>query len=117
LSASPSMGDGCAGQHTFRPRFAGELVGLLPCLSCALGRYADRRAVEPVAGFRAYGRENAPGDRLGQAATIRGSTEADYQTGGVKQRISCPIDYLELPRRSAQHLMRVFAEKQRVVFN
>ena len=77
------------GEHALGPRLAGELVGFPARLSRVLG----------------------------QAATIRGSTEAYYQTGGVKQRISCPVDYLELLRRSAQHLMRVFAEKQRVVFN
>ena len=117
MSASPRVGEGCAleGEHALGPGVAGELVGFPARLSRALGRYADGGAVKSFARLGAHG--NAPGGRFGQAATIRGSAEADYQTGGVKQRISCPVDYLELLRRSAQHLMRVFAEKQRVVFN
>jgi len=54
LSASPSVGDGGAGplegEHALRPRLAGELVGFPAHLSRALGRYADRGAVKPIAG-------------------------------------------------------------------
>src|SRR6516164_4648917 len=103
LSASPSVSDGCAGPLKASMR-------LVQASQASLS--ASRRA---SAARSAAMRRRAVG--FGQAATIRGSTEAYYQTGGVKQRISCPVDYLELLRRSAQHLMRVFAEKQRVVFN
>src|SRR5271166_2357289 len=55
------------GEHALIPCFAGELVGFPARLSRALGRYSDRGAVKPVAGFAAHAREDAPG-RAGQAS-------------------------------------------------
>jgi hypothetical protein len=48
------------GQHALGPSVAGELIGLPARLSRALGRDADRGAVEPVAGLGAHAGENVP---------------------------------------------------------
>ena len=48
-------------EHALVPGVAGELVGFPTRFRRALGRYADRGAVKPVAGFGTHGEQNAPG--------------------------------------------------------
>ena len=57
-------------EHALVPGVAGELVGFPTRFRRALGRYADRCAVKPVAGFGAHGGENVPAEQAPQAASI-----------------------------------------------
>jgi hypothetical protein len=80
-------------KHPLVPRLAGELVGLLARLTGALGRRADRRAIDALAGFGAHCTEDAPrGAYPASRYRLRWIIEI-HAKGGGGTRVSAPLLY------------------------